>query len=141
MQMKREVHGDEAWDSLPGDSPFANGPQGAGLVDKQVARHPQREFTEWIENERARATPHAFEVKTCAKGVRLSRDEEAYLSCNVGSSLFVGLPSTPVTRMDNVTFRECWSHYLGGPSPVCAPHVGHRFIFVKRKRTSFVDTE
>ena len=65
----------------------------------------------------------------------------SYLSCNVGSCQFVGVPSMVATRMDNITYRECecWSHYLGGPSPVCAPHVGHRFTFVKEKKSATVD--
>ena len=141
MKMKYDMHGDEAWDTLPADSPFANGPAGAGVVSNKVSRHPQRDFTEWLEIQRARKVLNALllQTKTRNRGVRLGRDEAAYVSCNVGSCQFVGVPAMPSTRMDNVMYRECWSHYLGGPSPVCAPHVGHRFSFAKGKRSSTVD--
>ena len=110
------------------------------MVSNKVSRHPQRDFTEWLEKQKARKVLSALQIKTRNRGVRLDRDAAAYLSCNVGSCQFVGVLSMPTTRMDNVMYCECWSHYLGGPSPVCAPHVGHRFSFAKGKRISTVDS-
>ena len=36
------------------------------------------------------------------------------------------------TRMDDVTFQECWSIYLGGPSPACNAWIGHEFRSLKK---------
>ena len=39
MKMTCKVYGDEGWDTLTTDSPFTDGPAGAGVVLKKVSRH------------------------------------------------------------------------------------------------------
>ena len=43
MKMRREVHGEEALDHLPMDSPFKNGPEWSAVKSRRVP--PQHEFT------------------------------------------------------------------------------------------------
>ena len=138
MEMKREVHDDEQWEDLPKTSPFRHGPQGAGVVEGRVHPKPQHEFTEWRENERARARLYALEMKTSTTGVHLNRQEAAYLSVNESSAVFVGVPALPNAIIDNITYRECWSDYLGGESPVCAPWSEHEFVHCNGKKTAKV---
>ena len=137
--MRTEVHGSEPDDSLPGDSPFSHGPAGAGVVLDEVLLRPQKEFTEWLENERARVQLHALEVKTARRGVQLKREEVALLSVNRGSTAFVGVPAMETSRMDNITYRECWASYLGGPSPICAQWVGTVFYHSKGRKRAVID--
>ena len=100
---------------------------------------PQHVFTEWVENERAAVQLRVLQQKTRARGVRLARDEAALLSVNTSSAVFVGVPANHITRMDNITYRECWSHYLGTVSPVCKDWVGTTFTHSKGKKTVVID--
>ena len=139
MKMRAEVHGEEDLEHLPMDSPFKNGPAGAGVVSGKVSPRPQHEFTEWLERERVRQVFAKLEEKTNERGAILARDEAALLSVNEGSSVFVGVPTTVISGMDNVTYKECWASYLGEVSPVCAPWVGTAFSHFGGKRHSVVD--
>ena len=51
----------------------------------------------------------------------------ALLSTDRVSQQFVALPAGPKTIIDSAAFHECWSTYLGLPSPACDPHAGRVF--------------
>ena len=70
----------------------------------------------------------ALKLKLNRRGIMPARDEAAFLSINRLSVQFVGLPRMKRTVMDNTTFREVWSIYMGTASPVCAKWIGTRFI-------------
>ena len=41
--------------------------------------------------------------------------------------------------MDNTTYRECWAHYLGGPSPMCKQWEGVSFTHSNGKKRAVID--
>ena len=137
--MRAEAHGADSDEDRSRDSPFKLGPAGAGVVRQHVLLRPQHAFTESRENVRVRAVYQELQAKTACRGVRVGRDETAFLSVSRASSVFVGVSATPMTRMDNVTYRECWSSYLGGSSPVCAQWVGKTFSHYNGKKRTVID--
>ena len=128
MHMRREVHGNVLRADMDDESPFKTGPEGAGVVRGEVLLRPQHALTEARENERARVIFAALKLKLNRRGLMPARDEAAFLSINRLSVQFVGLPKMRRTVMDNTTFREVWSIYMGTASPVCARWIGTRFV-------------
>ena len=133
-KMKVEVYGSTPCDELPADSPFAMGPEGAGCIHGIVQRRPQHEFTEARENARESGILEGLRDKLCTKEVAPSRQEAAFLSTNRLSTQFVGLPKMQRTVMDNTTFKECWSIYMGTASPICEQWIGEWFTDSFKRR-------
>ena len=127
QKMKVEVHGSVPHDELPADSPFAMGPGGAGVIKNEVVRRPQHEFTMAREDKRDKVILERLKRKLSTKGIMPEREEAAYLSVNRLSSQFVGIPKMWRTVMDNTTFKECWSIYMGTASPICQDWIGKGF--------------
>ena len=135
MSMSRETHGDTDRADMDDESPFKLGPEGAGFINGKVARKPQHEFTKARENTRAARLMDKLKLNLSGGDVMPSRQEAAFLSINRLSVQFVGVPKMHRTVMDNTTFHEAWSVYMGTASPVCKRWVGTEFVDVfKRKR-------
>ena len=114
--------------NLPATSVFRHGPQGAGVVDGEIAERPQHEFTEERENARESKVRAQLKRKRMCNSRRLpARDDAAFLSTDRMSAQFVGLPTQARTRIDDSIFHECWSIYLGGYSPAWRQWVGTPF--------------
>ena len=128
-KLQLEVHGpDLDRENLPDDSVFKLGPEGMGVVAGTVLKRPQHELTETREDARVHKVLAQMKRKWAQNPRhKVQRDDAAYLSCDYMSAQFVGLPSMHRTRMDDATFQECWSIYLGGLSPACRPWVGRAF--------------
>ena len=135
VHMCREAHGDIDRADMEDTSPFKLGPEGAGIVKGKVVCKAQHAFTRARENARATQIMEALRVKLSAKDATPSREEAAFLSINRLSVQFVGVPKMYRTVMDNTTFHEAWSVYMGTASPMCKKWVGTKFVDVfKRKR-------
>ena len=134
LKMQREVHGGTQYADMPNDSPFKLGPQGAGVVRGKVVRRTQHAFTEARENMRASVIMLKLRRKLDARGIMPNRAEAAFLSINRLSVQFVGLPKMLRTVMDNITFKEAWSVYMGTDSPCCKRWVGTGFTDVFKRR-------
>ena len=126
-QLSREVHGVTHEDELPGDSPFALGPAGVGVIEGRVLSRPQHELTETREDARAHSVTRRLKRKFRQGNVAPTQFEAAYLSANKLSSQFVGVPAMRHTVLDDSIFQEVWARYLGEPSPACAHWVGTEF--------------
>ena len=117
--LKDEVHRDMADDDIPDDSPFKLGAAGVGIIRGEIKRRPQHEFTEAREDVQVAKLRNELKGALSRFRAAPARDVAAFLSCNVLSSQFVGVPSMRATVMDSAVFMEVWSIYLGTPSPAC----------------------
>ena len=130
--LKVEVHAQTRYEDMDDDSVFKPQAKGAGWRQGQLLAKPQHEFTIARENKRYDDTLIQLAIKTCRRGVRPTRQECAFLSCNRLSTQFVGVPAMQRTIIGNVLYHEVWSAYLGTDSPICLPWVGTKFTCGKR---------
>ena len=130
-QLKLEVHGDTPPDAIPASCPFKADAGEAGSVRGEVIQKPQHELTKARED--VRLASKLTECKARCAPTRVPQTVQAFLSCDRLSQQFVCVPATASLRISNDAYLECWSVYMGTPSPACIPWVGTRFASVRGK--------